>query len=68
MGWKVMTFVNLLLYLSTEDLAYQGQYPLSIAEGSKGLLNNGAMDRAINVAVERGCVVEVVDELERQPN
>ncbi len=32
------------------------------------MLDNGAMDRAINTGIERGYVVKVVDEIEGQPN
>jgi hypothetical protein len=41
---------------------------LSIVKGSKGLLNNGATEKAVNVAVKRGNAVEVVDKVEGQPN
>jgi hypothetical protein len=67
MGWNVNMFTNLLMYFNTDDLAYQVWYPLSIIKGSKGLHNEGGMDRVINVAIERGNVVEVVDKAEGQP-
>ncbi len=67
MSPNVITFVNLLLYFCSEDLAYWGGYPLSIINRSKGLLNEGTMERAINVAVKRGNVVEVLNKVEGQP-
>jgi hypothetical protein len=60
-------FVNLLMYFNADDLAYQDRYPLSIVEASKGLLNEGAIDGAINFTIERGNVMEVVDKAKGQP-
>jgi hypothetical protein len=67
MGCNVLAFVNLLLYFNQDDeLAYQSQYPLSIIDKSNGLLGEGAMGTAINVAVGRGNDVEVIKEVEGQ--
>jgi hypothetical protein len=66
MGCNMIAFVNALLYFNLEDLAYQSQYPLSIIGKNSGLLGEGAMATAINIAVGRGDVVEVVGEVEEQ--
>ncbi len=59
-GSTLIAFVNLLLYFNLDDLTYQSWYPLFIVNKSNGLLNEGAMATAINVAVGRGNVVEVI--------
>jgi hypothetical protein len=56
------------MLFNVDDLAYQIQFPLSIVEGrSEGLLDEGGMGTAINVAIKRGNVVDVVDDAKGQP-
>jgi hypothetical protein len=65
-GSNVIAFINLLLYFNLDDLIYQSWYPLFIVDESNGLLNEGGMATAINVAVGRGNVIKIVDEEEGQ--
>ncbi len=69
-GYLVITFVNLFMFFDLDDLVYQSNYPLTIVNESKGVLNVPTMRDSINASIQRGYVVEVVpkgDELLPSP-
>jgi hypothetical protein len=65
------SFVNILTFSIINDLVYQSQYPLTIVNDSKGVLDVPTMRDEINASIQRGHVVEVVpkgDELLPPPH
>ncbi len=61
-GYHVITFVNLFMFFDLNNSVYQSDYPLTIVNESKGVLNVPTMRDAINASIQRGHVVEVVPE------
>jgi hypothetical protein len=56
-GYHVITFANLLMFFDLNDLVYQSDYPLTIGNKSKGVINIPSMRDAINALIQRGHVV-----------
>ncbi len=60
MGYHVIIFVNLLMFINHDDLEYQNNYPLTGGNKREGVLDEYTMADAIDASKQRRHVIEIV--------
>jgi hypothetical protein len=67
MGYHVIIFVNLLMFINHNDLEYQDDYPLTEGNEREGGVDEHTMANAIDASIRRGHVLDFVPEGDEVP-